>query len=94
MIERTILFSIPIEELTEIIGRVVEEKLKAYATRYEESNALPLKEYLTRQETAEMLHVTSTTLWRYTREVILKPHRIGRKLFFRLDEVRNKMKPN
>lgn len=92
MIERTVMFSIPIEELTELIGKTVEEKLKVYAaSSLEESKELPSKEFLSREEVLEMLHVTSTTLWRYTREGKLKYHRIGRKMFFKLEEVRQAM---
>jgi excisionase family DNA binding protein len=79
--------TISIDELKEIIGQVVEKKLREFS-----SNQLyktpPEKEFLTKQEVCQMLHVKSVTLWRYAKEGRLKQHRVGRKVFFLAEEVR------
>lgn len=88
MIDRIVLLSIPIEELKEIIGQVVEEKLREFSSNLSYKKP-PEKEFLTRQEVCQMLQVNSVTLWRYTREGRLKQHRVGRKVFFLTEEVRD-----
>ena len=88
MIDKVVLLSIPIEELKEIIGQVVEEKLREFSSNLSNKKP-PEKEFLTRQEVCQMLHVKSVTLWRYAREGRLKQHRIGRKVFFLAEEVRD-----
>jgi hypothetical protein len=66
MIDRIVLLSIPIDELKEIIGEVVEEKLREFSSNLSHKKP-PEKEFLTRQEVCQLLKITSTTLWRYAR---------------------------
>ena len=87
MIDRLILLSIPIDELKEIIGQVVEEKLREFSFNLSHKKP-PEKEFLTRQEVCQMLQINSVTLWRYAKEGRLKQHRVGRKVFFLAEEVR------
>ncbi len=87
MIDRIVLLSIPIDELKEIIGDVVDEKLREFSSNLSHKTP-PMKEFLTRQEVCQMLHIKSVTLWRYVREGHLKQHRVGRKVFFLAEEVR------
>lgn len=87
MIDKVVLLSIPIEELKEIIGQVVEEKLREFSSNLTNKQP-PEKEFLTRQEVCQMLQVNSVTLWRYAREGRLKQHRVGRKVFFLAEEVK------
>jgi excisionase family DNA binding protein len=87
MIDRIVLLSIPIEELKEIIAEVVEEKLREFSSSLAYKMP-PEKEFLTRQEVCQMLQVNSVTLWRYAREGRLKQHRVGRKVFFLAEEIR------
>jgi len=88
MIDRIVLLSIPIEELKEIIGEVVEEKLREFSSNLSHKMP-PEKEFLKRQEVCQMLQVNSVTLWRYAREGRLKQYRVGRKVFFLSEEVRD-----
>lgn len=87
MIEKTVLLSIPIEDLKEIIGQVVEEKLREFGSNLLHKKP-PEKEFLTRQEVCQMLHINAVTLWRYAREGRLRQHRVGRKVFFLSEEVK------
>lgn len=88
MIDRIVLLSIPIEELKEIIGQVVEKKLKEFGSTLTYKSP-PQKEFLTREEVCQMLQINSITLWRYARDGRLKQHRVGRRVFFLAEEVRN-----
>ena len=87
MIDKVVLLSIPIEELKEIIGQVVEEKLREFSSSLSHRKP-PEKEFLTRQEVCQMLQINLVTLWRFAREGRLKQYRIGRKVFFLAEEVR------
>lgn len=87
MIEKVVLISFPIEDLKEIIRQVVEEKLQEFSSNLSNKKP-PEKEFLARQEVCQMLHINSVTLWRYARVGRLKQHRVGRKVFFLAEEVR------
>lgn len=87
MIDKIVLISIPIEELKEIIGEVVQDKLNEFSSSLTPKTP-PQNEFLTRQEVCKMLQVNSVTLWRYAREGRLKQHRVGRKVFFLAEEVK------
>ena len=88
MIERTILFSIPIQELKEIIGEVLEEKLKVLHPKSEPLQLAP-KEYLTRKEVCELLHISLATLYAYTKYGSLVSYRIGGRALYRSVEVQH-----
>lgn len=53
-------------------------------------NAQPKEQkprFLTRQETADMLHVTVQTIINYTNRGLLSVHKIGRRVLYNLEEV-------
>ncbi len=91
MAEKIILFSFQIEEFKEMIGQIVEEKLKEFY-RKTLPTAPVQKEFLTRLEVCEQLQINTVTLWRYTRDGRLKQHRIGKRLIFRAEDVRDALK--
>ena len=88
MIDRVVLFSIPIQELKEIIGEILEEKLKGFNLKAAPTSPTQ-KEFLTTKEVCLILHISPTTLWHYTREGKLISHRIGRRRLFRYDELKD-----
>jgi len=93
MVDRIVLFSVPLEELKEMIGQILEEKLKEFYMKTVPTTP-PQKEFLSREEVCELLHINLVTLWRYTKDGRLKQHRIGKRVFFRAEEVRDAMKIN
>ena len=88
MINTVVLFSIPIRELKEIMGEVVEEKLKEFSPQVVPTNPHQ-KEYLTRKEVCELLHISLSTLWHYTKYGKLERYRIGGRILYRSEDVRN-----
>ena len=88
MIDRVVLFSIPIGELKEIIGQIVEEKLKELIPKATPPQP-PQKEYLTRKEVCELLHISLSTLYGYTKYGNLVSYRIGGRILYRSEEVQN-----
>ena len=50
------------------------------------------REYLTRNETAKLLHVTLTTLSRWEKYGILRPKRVGGRVYYPIAEVENALK--
>ncbi len=53
------------------------------------STPTQLKELLTREQTADLLHITLTTLWRWTKQGKLKSYGIGGRIYYKTDEVLN-----
>jgi len=89
MTDRIVLFSLPIQELKELIGEVVEEKLRELIPTDNPSTPIPAKEYLTRKEVCELLHISLSTLWAYTKYGNLVRYRIGGRILYRSEEVQN-----
>jgi predicted DNA-binding transcriptional regulator AlpA len=88
LIERVVLFSMPIQELKEIIGEVIEEKLKEFRSN-SPPPIPPPKEYISSKEVCQMLHISMATLWSYSKYGKLKKYRIGGRILSRTEEVRN-----
>jgi len=88
MIDRIVFFSIPIQELKEIIGEVIDEKLKGFQTNFLPP-ILPQKEFLTRKDVCELLHISLSTLWDNSQNGKLVRYRIGGRILYRSEEVIN-----
>lgn len=67
--------------LIDIIVERVSERVNPFMKKMED------EEYLTPQQTAEMLGVTTNTLWRWNRDSYLKNVKVGRKLFYKKSDV-------
>ena len=44
---------------------------------------------LTKKEAMDKLHVSSTTLWQWARDEYLMPVKVGRKIYYRLEDINN-----
>lgn len=50
-------------------------------------------EYLTRQQTADFLQVSLVTLNNWSKKKILTPHRMGNRVYYKMQDILNSMKP-
>ena len=88
---------ISIEELEALIRKVIEEEVCSYFVELEGKktslNKCPKDELsnnlLSRKETAALLGISLPTLNDWSNKGVLKSHLIGRKVFYKLDEVNN-----
>lgn len=77
--------NISVEELTDIIAEKLVDKLeKRIATLISIQND---EELLTREETAQLLKTSYTTLWDWTKKGKLTAHRIGNKVYYKKGEI-------
>ena len=81
-----ILHSTSLKDFRDIIGNVVEEKLKLFKQEPPRTETI---EYLTRREVCDLLKISLATLHYYTKDGILKGYRIGGKILYRTVEVQN-----
>lgn len=72
------------EELERVIGRVVRSELAGSEEPDRNSEA---RQWLSRAETADLLHVSFPTLRRYEKEKILVPTRLGRRVLYAREDV-------
>jgi excisionase family DNA binding protein len=82
--EPFILHSTPLKDFQDMIGEIVEEKLRQL--RDEKPDKVN-EEYLTRREVCERIRVSYATLHSYTKEGLLKSYKIGGRVLYRQDEV-------
>ena len=75
MQESVIIHNVTPEKFREIIQEAVKVELKSQPAK-EESR------YLTRKETAEVLHISLPTLNEYSKRGILKSHRVGSRVLY------------
>lgn len=80
----TQLHDITPSELQEGILRHIEFKLKEIINSLDTNQKVRL---LTREQTADMLSITLSTLWAWTKKGILKSYRIGNKIMYKQHEV-------
>ena len=67
--------------LADKVYEMIESKLQGFKPRPEK------KEYITRDETAKLLNVTHTTLWRYAKSGKLIPYNFANKVYYKLSEI-------
>ena len=82
--ENIILHSTSLKEFQEIIGQIVEEKLKDFKPQ---PPAKEPAEYGTRREVCARLHISLATLHYYTKDGILNGYKIGGRVLYRWAEV-------
>jgi hypothetical protein len=89
MVEKNIqLTQINISEFTEIIEKCVAkqlEKLGNFSTQHTKSEP----EILTREQTKNLLGISFVTLWKHSKDGILKSKKIGSKVFYLKQDVFN-----
>ena len=85
------LINITTEKLSEIISESLEKKLKESK---EDLKPQPLQSYITRKEASKMLNVTFVTLRSWHIKKVLTSYSIGNRVYYKLDEIHNAMKPN
>ena len=76
-------------QLEEFVQHTVEETLRR---KGEHSSNDDLDDWLTREETAKMLHVSFPTLRQYEKEKLLVPCRIKRRVLYSRKEVEEKLR--
>jgi len=81
--EQILLHSTPIDDLKELISEVVRAELKVIKT----DNPSPPPEYLTRLQLCKKLQISEGTCHNWNKAGVLKPHKIGGRVMYRLDEV-------
>lgn len=83
-----ILQGITQEQLLDGIRTVLSEFISKEQSPPEDTNDL-----LTRFQTCELLGITKSTLWKYTKRGKLKSYGIGRRTYYKKDEVLEAVKP-
>lgn len=73
-----------LDELLEAIGKLLDDKLKLNESQSKKETPV----YLTRKEVAVMLRVSLPTLHVYTKLGWLKAYRIGKRVLYRENEVK------
>ncbi len=82
-----LLHSTPLDEFRDIIGEIVEEKLKQF--KPEPTQKDTTGEYLTRNEVCKLLKISLTTLHYYTTGGTIKGYRIRGRILYKTTDVNN-----
>ncbi len=81
------LHSTPIKELRQIFSDLLDEKLQQHKT--EEPQQPGNNEFLTRRNVCDLLKISLATLHYYTKDGILQGYRIGGRVLYKSEEVKN-----
>jgi uncharacterized Fe-S cluster-containing radical SAM superfamily enzyme len=76
------------EELKSMIAETVKTEMNKFAGM---QNVQPKNEFLTRQQTAEKLHISLSTLDTYTKLGILNAKRMGKRVLYSADDITDSM---
>lgn len=71
-----------LSDFEKVVEQVLERKLKSFIPQEKEKLTL-----LTRKDTAELLRISLPTLHDWTKTGIVKAHRIGNRILYKLEEV-------
>ena len=74
-------------ELVNLISDAVRQELKEINRLIDSNTHLPVKELLTRKETAELFAVSLVTIHEWCKTDILKPYKVGNRTYFKRTEV-------
>ena len=80
------LISISFDDLKDLFGQVIKTELEAVKRHLQPKQP---NEYLTRKEVSEMLKIDLSSVHNWSKKGILKPHQIGNRVYFKLQEVEN-----
>jgi len=77
--------------LEEVIDKVLPpiELRQVEAQRVEKKSPIPDSEYLTIRQVGALLHVSRSTIWRYSKLGILKPRRLGSRILYARADIDN-----
>jgi hypothetical protein len=73
-------------ELANLIANAVRQELKTL-NRQVEQPSIPVKELMTRKETAELFDVSLVTIHEWCKSGILKPYKVGNRSYFKRVEL-------
>jgi hypothetical protein len=73
-------------ELANLVIDAVRQELKTF-NRHVENPSTPVKELLTRKETAQLFDVSLVTIHEWCKSDILKPYKVGNRTYFKRVEV-------
>lgn len=91
MQENIPLFQINLDDFMEIL----EEKIsQVMAKTIAEKSSPEKKDFYTRKEVSDLLRVSTTTLHNWAKDNILKPKKIGSRVYYSYDEVQSKLQIN
>jgi len=79
---KIVLHSFELSDIKKVVEEVIENKLKGFSTPKKAELNL-----LTRKDTAKLLCISLPTLHEWTKSGIIKAHRIGNRVLFKLEEV-------
>lgn len=71
-----------------IIQDVIKDELKSFEEKLNETKA-DSDRILSREEAIAYLNISSSTLWRWTKDRKVESHGIGAKVFYKLQDVKN-----
>ena len=83
-----IFFSIPLESFKDVIKATVFEALNSNQKIEEQDTK---DKFLTRQETAKLLHISLTTLDTYTRLGLIKRYKVGNRVLYKKSDINDSL---
>jgi excisionase family DNA binding protein len=85
--EQIILSGLTVEQLGQMIGDKVKEVFDLKEQTKKQSPSPKEAKYITRKETAKLLHISLPTLNEWTKDGTLTSYRIGTRVLYKPDEV-------
>lgn len=75
------------DELVELISRSVKEQIKEFSIKLNSDSTEIQKPHLTRKETANYFNISLNCLNMWVNKGILKPYKVGQRVFFKREEI-------
>lgn len=86
MVQETILISIALDQLKELVNNAVSDALTKHSAKLQKAEETQ-PEFLTRKQVSTKLHISLATLDIYVKNGLLQSHKIGHRVLFKSDEI-------
>ena len=95
MIQNINLVHVSLEDMSSVIRNILAEELKKVGDYFNQdtTKSEDLDEYLTREEVCKKLKVSNTTLFNWNNEGVLKNYKVGRRVYYKKEDVKALINP-
>lgn len=95
MIQNINLVHVSLEDMSSVIRNILAEELKKVGDYFNQDTTKSddLEEYLTREEVCKKLKVSNTTLFNWNNEGVLLNYKVGRRVYYKKEDVKALINP-
>jgi excisionase family DNA binding protein len=95
MVQNINLVQVSLDDMSSVIRSILIEELKKVGNYFNQDTTKSddFDEYLTREDVCKKLKVSNTTLYNWNNEGVLKNYKVGRRVYYKKEDVKALINP-